>query len=594
MEREEGSGDRRVTLQVDQLRDMADRYPDQVAYRVIGEGEMTFAEWERQSNRLARGLAKIGVGRGDRVALQLEGANAERWVVAYAAVHKAGAAVVPLDPRLADPEVDRMLARARVVVLLADGDRALRPFPTTSGSTGAPGKAEENGASDDSVWWSSPEPFTVIDADRQRASDGTGGPDGPGAGRQTPGAGAARARQSSRDLKRLGWDDVLDDDGSAHQVAVQGDDLSDVLFTSGTTGMPKGVVVCHDNASAVPNGSPSWTGGSWLHASPLATFAGVSFVFSPMKMGMSSTYLPRFDADRWFTAVEDLRPTAVFLVPAMVQLLLGHPRFAGADLSSIGICSVGSAPLAPAAVDRLQSAMPGALVSNNYGMTEAGSVYCLMPKGEATRRPGSVGRPLPPAQVRCVGDDGEEVAAGTYGSIELHIPGRQRRYLDDAQATAETWVDGWLRTGDIGMLDEDGYLYIGGRAKDVIIRGGSNIYSVDVENVILAYPGIAEAAVVGVPHEVLGEDIVAVVVNRPGTEPDIESLRRHCLASLAAYKVPRRWEIAEELPRNPAGKVLKDRLREGLTQAEGFTQPSRGTARPPEGSPDVEPPPVGD
>jgi acyl-CoA synthetase (AMP-forming)/AMP-acid ligase II len=314
----------------------------------------------------------------------------------------------------------------------------------------------------------------------------------------------------------------------------------------------------------VPNSTPSWSGGLWLHASPLATFAGITFIYTPMKLGLTSAYLSPFDAGRWLEFVESERPMAVFLVPAMVQLLLGHPRFDAADLSSIQICSVGSAPLAPAAIDRLQERMPDASVSNNYGMTEAGSVYCLMPKGEAVRRPGSVGKPLPPAEVRCVDDEGEVVPPGTYGEVRLRIPGRQREYFDDPEATAEAWVDGWLRTGDIGRLDEDGYLYIGGRAKDVIIRGGSNIYAVDVENTILSHPAVAEVAVVGIPHEVLGEDVAAVVAFRPGQEVDGEELREHCLVSLAGYKVPRRWEFVAELPRNPTGKVLKNEVRARL------------------------------
>ena len=351
---------------------------------------------------------------------------------------------------------------------------------------------------------------------------------------------------------------MLDADDSTFQVSVDEDDLSEILFTSGTTGHPKGVAVRHTNASSVPNGIPSWTGALWLHASPLATFAGVTFVYTPMKLGMTSTYLPSFDAGRWLGFVGSDRPLAVFLVPAMVQLLLAHPGFDQADLSSIQMCSVGSAPLAPEAIDRLQDRMPDATVSNNYGMTEAGSVYCLMPKGEAVRRPGSVGKPLPPAEVRCVDGDGSPVPSGEYGEVRLRIPGRQREYFDDPGATAEAWVDGWLRTGDIGRLDEDGYLYIGGRAKDVIIRGGSNIYAADVEHVILSHPAVAEVAVVGIPHGVLGEDVAAVVALRPGQDVDGESLREHCLASLAAYKVPRRWEFVDQLPRNPAGKVLKN------------------------------------
>jgi acyl-CoA synthetase (AMP-forming)/AMP-acid ligase II len=514
------------SAQVAQLAAMAELYPDEVGYRVVDGGHLTFGQWESESNRLARGLVAAGVGHGDRVAIRLNGVNALRWVIAYAATHKVGAAAVPIDPRMAPPEVAHMLAHARAVAIVADEDRVESALSSA---------AEE------------PDRLAALSL----VIDASTGPTGAERGERGPGAGP----------RCIPWDEMLVDDGSAFAIAVDDDDLSEILFTSGTTGHPKGVAVRHGNASSVPNSTPSWSGGHWLHASPLATFAGITFIYTPMKLGLTSAYQSPFDAGRWLEFVESERPMAVFLVPAMVQLILGHPRFDAADLSSIQICSVGSAPLAPAAIDNLQERMPDASVSNNYGMTEAGSVYCLMPKGEAVRRPGSVGKPLPPAEVRCVDDDGEAVAPGAYGEVRLRIPGRQREYFDDPEATAEAWVDGWLRTGDIGRLDEDGYLYIGGRAKDVIIRGGSNIYAVDVEHVILSHPGVAEVAVVGIPHEVLGEDVAAVVALRLGQEIDGEELRQHCLVSLAGYKVPRRWEFVAQLPRNPAGKVLKNEVR---------------------------------
>jgi acyl-CoA synthetase (AMP-forming)/AMP-acid ligase II len=521
---------------------MAERFPDEVAFRVIGEGHLTFGQWDGEANRLARGMAGLGIGRGDRVAIRLQPSNAVRWVIAYAAIHRSGAVAVPLDPRLAPAEVEGMFVHAHVVAQVADGDRV--------DDAVAADRGPEDGFPLD----------LVIDATR--------GDRVPSAAEPPLPAGARGDRP-----RCLRWDDVLDDDGSAYQVPVDDDDLADIMFTSGTTGRPKGVAVRHANASTVPNGAPSWSGQLWLHASPLTTFAGLAFVYAPMKLGMACVYQPRFDADRWLDVIESDRPQALFLVPSMVQLLLGQPRFEEVDFSSVAICSVGSAPLAPAAIDRLQARMPDAVVSNNYGMTEAGSVYCVMPKGEAVRRPGSVGRPVPPAEVRCVGADGEGSAADGYGEIELRIPGRPREYFEDPEATATTWVDGWLRTGDIGRIDEDGYLYIVGRAKDVIIRGGSNVYAVDVESVILSHPGVEEAAVIGIPHDVLGEDLAAVVVVRPGWELGSEELRRHCLDSLAAYKVPRRWEFTDGLPRNPAGKVLKEELRsrfaDGIAVNEG-------------------------
>jgi long-chain acyl-CoA synthetase len=280
-----------------------------------------------------------------------------------------------------------------------------------------------------------------------------------------------------------------------------------------------------------------------------------------MKLGMRGIYQPRFDARQWLQVVQAEKPTAVFLVPSMVQLLLTCEEFEEADLSSIQICAIGSAPLAPFALERIQEKLPDAMVSSNYGMTEAGSVYAITPKGEAVRRPGTVGQIVPPAQVRIVGPQGEEMPVGETGEVQVLVPGKSREYYKDPEATRSTWRDGWLCTGDLGRLDADGYLYIVGRAKDVIIRGGNNIHAVDVENVILAHPDVAEAAVVGAPHPVLGEDPVGFVVLRPGASLTGDELRAFCLDRLADYKVPRRWVFRDGLPRNATGKVVKGDLR---------------------------------
>jgi acyl-CoA synthetase (AMP-forming)/AMP-acid ligase II len=506
-----------LTLLTDHLRAMAGAYPEEEAYRVVDGGRMTFGQWEAESNRLARGLVASGVGQGDRVALYLEAEEALRFMVGYSAVHKAGAVAVPTNTRLSEAELRRLHGHAQVSAVLTDVSRA----PV----------AHELERSLESL-------RHVIVAP---SSEETGEP-------------------------AWSWgESVTGTDTSTFQVQVGPDDLADILYTSGTTGTPKGVAIRHRNVALIPGEpNPSLSGQCWMHASPLFTFAGIGFIYNPMQLGLFGVYQPRFDAGRWLDVVDELHPQFVFLVPSMAQLLVAHPMFEKADLSSILLCAIGSAPLAPSTLRAMQERMPEAAVSNSYGMTEAGPAYCAMPKGESLTRIGSVGQPMPPMEVRFVDEDGHDVEGGEVGEVLLRMPGRQREYYRDPEATATTWQDGWLHTGDLGRMDGDGFLYIVGRKKDVIIRGGNNIHAVDVEAVLAEHPDVVEAAVVGIPHPVLGEDVAAVVVMTPGCSTTVEDVREHCAQLLADYKVPRRIEQADALPRNATGKVLKNELRAQL------------------------------
>jgi acyl-CoA synthetase (AMP-forming)/AMP-acid ligase II len=290
------------------------------------------------------------------------------------------------------------------------------------------------------------------------------------------------------------------------------------------------------------------------------TFAGIASTYNPMKMGLRLMYLPRFDVDRWFDVVEELRPRGTFIVPAMAELLIASPRFDEADLTSIHICAMGSAPVAPGTIARLQERVPNALVSNSWGMTEAGPAFCFMPPEEHAKRVGSVGRPVPPTEFRIVDPDGDptvDLAPREIGELLVRNGGREREYFNDPEATATTWRDGWLHSGDLAYLDEDGFLYIVGRQKDVIIRGGNNVHATDVEAVLFEHPGVQEVAVAGVPHAVLGEDVAAWVVAVPGAELAEAELLRFCEERLSDYKRPRRVTFVAELPRNATGKVVK-------------------------------------
>jgi acyl-CoA synthetase (AMP-forming)/AMP-acid ligase II len=505
-------------LQEDQLRFLARTLPDEPAYRNLDAGtSLTFAEWDAASNRLARTLVGLGVEKGDRVSIYLPADEVLRWVVAYAAVHKAGAVVVPTNTRQTVPELATILGHAEVVAMLTCD--ALLP--------------------------------TALEVRPRLATL-----------RTIVSAGAGRADATTRPSGVLDWDATLDDDASEFQVPVELTDLADVMYTSGTTGLPKGIAVRHDNVAMIPNNEPHWTGGGWLHGAPMFTFAGIAFIYNPMKMGLTAYYQPKFDAGRWLEYVETERPTHTMVVPSFAELIVAHPDFPTADLSSLVQVSIGSAPIAPHTHRTLIERLPDASVGNSFGMSEAGPAYIIMPKEEIPRRVGSVGRPVGPMEIKVVDEDDHELPANDVGELLMRMQGKQREYYKDDAATARTWTDdGWLRTGDLAYLDEDGYLYICGRKKDMIIRGGNNIYATDVEAVLLEYPAIQEAAVAGVPHPVLGEDVAAWVVVREGEEVTADEVHAFCAERLADYKRPRHLHFVGGLPRNPTGKVMKHELR---------------------------------
>jgi acyl-CoA synthetase (AMP-forming)/AMP-acid ligase II len=354
---------------------------------------------------------------------------------------------------------------------------------------------------------------------------------------------------------------LADADRSPFAVAIGPDDLAELFYTSGTTGLPRGVASTHAN-SAHHELRALDGGGTLLHAIPLATFTGVQgAILTPLRLAITTVVAPRFDVERFAELIELERPMWVLMVPAHILLLLEAGALERRDTTSVAIAMFGGAPTPPAAVERLGDLMPNAMLFNGYGLTEGGGSVCVLPPGEAKRRPGSVGRPMKGVEVRIEPPDGVDRVdqVDQVGEIVLRLPAGERRYWNDPEATAQTWRDGWVHTGDLGRLDADGFLYVVDRAKDVIIRGGYNIASVEVEAAIHTQPEVAECAVVPIDHPVLGQDVAAVVRWGADQEPlSLDELRARLVDELADYKLPRRLiTVADPLPRNASGKLDK-------------------------------------
>ena len=345
------------------------------------------------------------------------------------------------------------------------------------------------------------------------------------------------------------------------------DDDADILSTSGTTGRPKGVVGSHAEAiSGIGDLSEINRSTSLLHALPVTGFGGCrGCMMLPIRIGSSVITQPRFDPEAFLALADERAPASLQLVPAMLRLIVEHPHAAEYELAGVRWVFTGTAPLPQDTITRLEALWPHLRLINVYGQTEGAS-------GASTRsatslhKVGSVGRPADPDAVQVRDDQGGVVPVGTIGAIWVRTD-RPKRYWNDPEATASTWSDGWLNTGDVGMFDEDGDLILTGRSKEIIIRGGTNIAPAEVEDVLHAHPSVSEAAVVAVEHHVLGQDVAAAVVVRPGAELGEDELRSWCRDRLADFKVPRVVVLLDELPRNANGKVVKSHLEPVLQEA---------------------------
>ena len=464
-----------------------------------GDRWLTFNELDQRVAGIAGALGRHGFGSGDRLAVLMP--NGADYLQLIYACTQLGVIVVPLNVRLSVVEIDRILADASPHGLIRHSSL---PLPTVP------------------LAW-------------QRVLD-----------------------QEPLDLGH---------DGSRSAPINDPDAVLALIYTSGTTGHPKGVVVTHANMLANVEHFDYWMphkdGAVHLHAAPLFHIADFPVMFAAPVFGAAQVAILRFTPEDFCQTVERARVSHTVLVPTMINLLTQFPELGKYDLASLDEIAYGGSPMAPELIRRIREVLPGVRLVQGYGLSETGFLTALRDDEHVGQRLTSCGRPAAGIEVRVVDGSGAEVKAGEAGELIARGANVMRGYWNNPKETAQAFLDGWFRTGDVGRQDADGFFYILDRLKDMIVTGGENVYSGEVEAVIYEHPAVLEAAVFGIPDQKWGELVAACVVLRPGKVLSGDELIDHCRRSLANYKVPRRVEFSDtELPKSGTGKILKRVLRE--------------------------------
>ena len=480
----------------------------------------SYGELLDRIDRLAAELAAGGVGRGDRVGYL--GLNDPMFLITLFAAARIGAVFVPLNYRLTAAELGYILADAGVHTLLADARYAAVAGPVLTG----PGVRRALALSAVPGW----EPLPDLLANRGRL---------------------------------------------AAPVHPRSDEVAVIMYTSGTTGRPKGAMLTHgnlfwNNVNALLSFDVSQDDVS-LVAAPLFHIGGLNVTtLVTLQKGGQIVLMPAFDPGQALKLIAEYRVTTMFGVPAMFLFMSQVPEFAAADLSSVRFLICGGAPVPETLISRY--GQRGIAFVQGYGLTETAPLALVLRADEVSVKVGAAGHAvLPLSDVRLVDAENNPVAPGERGEICVRGPQVMAGYWHNREATdAVIDAGGWFHTGDIGQADQDGYVYVVDRLKDMVITGGENVYPAEVEAVLYHHPAIAEVAVLGTPHEQWGEAVTAVVALNPGAALTLEELSAFARDKLAGYKIPLRLEFVDALPRNPAGKVLKYQLLEQLiTPPEG-------------------------
>ncbi|NEX64823.1 long-chain-fatty-acid--CoA ligase [Noviherbaspirillum galbum] len=494
-------------------------HPDRMA-TIFGERQQSFQQMAERVARLAGALRSLGLGANDRIAMLA--LNSDRYVEYFQAAWWAGAVANPVNTRWSLSEIAYSLNDCDSQVLIVDDQFA---------------------GMVDAIREQAPCVRTIIHAGEQATPPGM-----------------------------LGYEELIAAAAPVEDAMRGGDDLAAILYTGGTTGFPKGVMLSHANfwiasiaRMAEMGGQP---GSISLIATPLFHVGGAGRLVGQSIGGNTVVIVPSFTAEGVLDAVERHAVTDLMLVPTMLQMLLDHPRFERRKMATIRRISYGASPISLPLLERTLDLFPGVEFASAYGMTETAAAVCGNPPanhGPEARASGlvkSVGRAGYGCEIRVVDADGEEVPRGAVGEVIIRGGCVMLGYWKKPEETAAALRGGWLHTGDGGYLDADGHLYIVDRIKDMIVTGGENVYSAEVENVLARHPAVAMCAVIGIPSAQWGESVHAVVVLRTGAQAREDDLRSHCKTALAGYKCPKSFDFPEAMPLSAAGKVVKTQLRE--------------------------------
>lgn len=486
---------------------------------VDGHVRRTWQDVEGRVARLAGALRRHGLKPGDRVAILM--LNGHRYLELYYAVPWAGGVVMPLNIRLSPLELLAQVTDGEPIFVAVDDT-----FVRITANLGSQMESVR----------------AVIHAGDGEAPDGT-----------------------------LRYESLVEEGPAVEDANVTGDEVYGLFYTGGTTAAAKGVMLTHTNITVnaynIALGVAYGPRDVYLHAAPMFHLADSANTFAVTMTGAAHAFIPSFDPARWAQAVEAHGVTTALLVPTMINAIVNWPGLAQCNLRSLRHVLYGAAPISRLLLAQAREKLPCEF-QQGYGMTELSPVITLLPPddhvldGPASHRVRAAGLPVPNADVIVVDADDRPVPRGTIGEVCARGPIVMKGYWRKPEETARALRGGYMHTGDLGYMDEDGYVYLVDRAKDMIVTGGENVYSVEVEAALYSHPDVLEAAVFGIPDERLGEQVHAAVVLKEGRSVPSEDLVAHCRNAIAGYKCPKAVTIqSDPLPKSGAGKILKRELR---------------------------------